>query len=259
MRIKIILLVFLFSNTFILGQRYLQSTFDSNYGNYDLKHNSKLIMGDINSMNNERFQIFKNSQNSNMDLMIGNLSGRIQISIAGCNGCFDYSTKPGDGVIRKLGNSHNLFLTMSDDKNDGSSKVSINDNIGAILTAYNNGKVVIGRGVKYDNEGFSLYVGNGIRTERVKVDVASSHGWADYVFEKDYELIKLSDLKNYILKNKHLPEVPTKEEALRDGVELLEFNILLLKKIEELTLYTIQQEERIIKLEEKVKKSNHEN
>jgi hypothetical protein len=87
----------------------------------------------------------------------------------------------------------------------------------------------------------------------VKVDIASGNGWADYVFEKDYQLMSLNDLEEFIDKNGHLPEVPTTEEAIKNGIELKEMNILLLKKIEELTLYTLEQEKRIEALEKKVK------
>jgi hypothetical protein len=91
---------------------------------------------------------------------------------------------------------------------------------------------------------YRLFVKDGIRTERVKVDVAASNGWADYVFDKEYKLTDLKTLENYILENKHLPEVPTTEEAIQNGIELKEMNILLLKKVEELTLYAIEQEKR---------------
>ncbi|MDH6253956.1 hypothetical protein M2347_003683 [Chryseobacterium sp. H1D6B] len=108
---------------------------------------------------------------------------------------------------------------------------------------------------------YRLFVKDGIRTERVKVDVAANNGWADYVFAKDYKLRPLKELQAYINDNGHLPEVPTTEEAVKNGIELKEMNILLLKKIEELTLYTLQQQEnmekqnkRIEMLEKKLRK-----
>jgi hypothetical protein len=96
-----------------------------------------------------------------------------------------------------------------------------------------------------DCEDYRLFVKDGIKTEKVKVDIAQDNGWADYVFDDHHHLLPLEDLKGYISENKHLPEVPTTEEAVKNGIELKEMNILLLKKIEELTLYIIKQNDEI--------------
>jgi hypothetical protein len=125
----------------------------------------------------------------------------------------------------------------------------------------NNGTIGIGQftnqlpadGVAADGEKYKLFVKDGIKTEKIKVDIAASNGWADYVFEKNYKLMPLNELDNFINKNGHLPEVPTTKEAIEKGIELKEMNILLLKKIEELTLYTIEQQKRIETLEKKMK------
>jgi hypothetical protein len=108
-------------------------------------------------------------------------------------------------------------------------------------------------GIAADGEKYKLFVKDGIKTEKVKVDIAANNGWADYVFEKDYKLMPLKEVEQFINKNGHLPEVPTTEEAIKNGIELKEMNILLLKKIEELTLYTLEQQRRIEALEQKVK------
>lgn len=103
-----------------------------------------------------------------------------------------------------------------------------------------------------DGEKYKLFVKDGIRTEKVKVDIAASNGWADYVFKKDYQLMPLYKVEAFITENGHLPEVPSTEEAIKNGIELKEMNILLLKKIEELTLYSIEQQKRIDALEKKI-------
>ena len=74
-------------------------------------------------------------------------------------------------------------------------------------------------------------------------------GWSDFVFEPDYKLMTLKELKAYIQKNKHLPEIPTAEEVEENGVSVGEMNAKLLQKIEELTLYIIQLENRVGHLE----------
>jgi hypothetical protein len=73
--------------------------------------------------------------------------------------------------------------------------------------------------------------------------------WPDYVFSTDYKLRPLNELKKFIEVNKHLPDIPSECEVEENGVNLLEMNVALLKKIEELTLYILEQEERISALE----------
>ena len=63
--------------------------------------------------------------------------------------------------------------------------------------------------------------------------------WCDYVFEKDYPLMPLHELRKYVESNKHLPEVPTTAEVKQTGVNIGEINVIYLKKIEELTLYVL--------------------
>jgi len=66
--------------------------------------------------------------------------------------------------------------------------------------------------------------------------------WCDYVFKKDYLLMPLSELKAYIDKNQHLPEIPAAAEVERNGLDLGEMNKVLVKKVEELTLYLIEKD-----------------
>jgi len=77
-----------------------------------------------------------------------------------------------------------------------------------------------------------------------EVNVIATNPWPDYVFEKNYTLPTLESIKTYIDQNKHLPEVPSATEVEKNGVNLGEMNALLLKKIEELTLYVIELKKR---------------
>ncbi len=70
--------------------------------------------------------------------------------------------------------------------------------------------------------------------------VVTTDGWADFVFEDDYNLMPLQELDSYIKENKHLPEIPTTEEVEQNGISVGEMNAKLLQKIEELTLYIIE-------------------
>jgi len=73
----------------------------------------------------------------------------------------------------------------------------------------------------------------------------------DYVFEPEYNLMPISELNNYIKQNKHLPEIPTTEQVEENDIDLGEMNKLLLKKVEELTLYIIELQKQVNELKEK--------
>ncbi len=87
-----------------------------------------------------------------------------------------------------------------------------------------------------------LAVNGTIHAKEVRVDLS---GWPDYVFEPTYNLKPLSEVEAYIKENKHLPEVPAASEVEKNGVQLGEMNKLLMKKLEELTLYMIEQNKKI--------------
>ena len=79
-----------------------------------------------------------------------------------------------------------------------------------------------------------------------------------YVFEKDYELLPLSQVKGFIKDNKHLPDISSEKEMQENGLNVNEFQINLLKEVEELTLYIIQQDDKINKLEKELVKLKSE-
>ena len=108
---------------------------------------------------------------------------------------------------------------------------------------YFNGNV--GIGTKMPDE--KLTVKGKIHAEEVRVDLAVPG--PDYVFDKDYPLTPLTEIQTYIQENKHLPEVPSAKEMEEKGINLSEMNMLLLKKIEELTLHLIEKDKEMKKLE----------
>ncbi len=100
--------------------------------------------------------------------------------------------------------------------------------------------------------------GSILSEENIVVYDAVTSDYPDYVFEDNYNPISLSDLNNYIRKHKHLPEIPTEDEVAKDGIKLGEMNTKLLKKIEELTLYTIEQQKTIDELKSRIEKLEEE-
>jgi hypothetical protein len=104
---------------------------------------------------------------------------------------------------------------------------------GYIMSLDGNGNVGIGK----TNPQNKLDVNGTIRAKEVKVEA----NWADFVFEEDYDLRSLSEVETFIQKNQHLPEIPSEEEVKTNGISVGEMNAKLLQKIEELTLYVIEQ------------------
>lgn len=98
---------------------------------------------------------------------------------------------------------------------------------------------------------YLLYVQQGILTEKVKVAVCTTANWADYVFDKNYDLKTVSELESFVKVNKHLPNIPSAEEVVKEGIDMATMDAKLLEKIEELTLYIIEQNKRIDALEKK--------
>jgi len=100
---------------------------------------------------------------------------------------------------------------------------------------------------------YKLYVRGGILTERVKVAVYNTGDWSDYVFAKDYNLKSLQDVEAFVKENKHLPNVPSAEKMVKNGNDLHKTDAVLLEKIEELFLHTIEQQKQIEALKEEIK------
>jgi len=97
---------------------------------------------------------------------------------------------------------------------------------------------------------YKLAVGGKIGAwEEIKV-LNPSTAFPDYVFAPSYKLRSLGEVESYIKQNQHLPEVPSAAVVEQQGMGLVEMNTIAIKKIEELTLYLIEQNKRLIKLEQ---------
>lgn len=97
-------------------------------------------------------------------------------------------------------------------------------------------------GIGTYNPDEKLSVNGKIKTKEV---IVSLTGWSDFVFKKSYNLPTLEEVENHINTKGHLKDIPSEAEVLKNGIEVGEMNSKLLQKIEELTLYTIEQEKEI--------------
>jgi hypothetical protein len=96
---------------------------------------------------------------------------------------------------------------------------------------------------------FNFAVEGKVVAQSIYVIASGSPNWADYVFASDYKLPKLSDVESYYKANRHLPEIPSAKEVAENGINLGDMNTLLLKKVEELTLYMVDLNKKVEKLE----------
>lgn len=117
------------------------------------------------------------------------------------------------------------------------------------------GNVGIGitRSTTLNTSAYKLVVGGTIGATKVKV---TQSGWADYVFAKDYKLQPLTEVEKFIKRNGHLEGVPTTKEVKENGVDLGETQVILLKKIEELTLHLIEQNKKLEEQQGRLDKQN---
>jgi hypothetical protein len=97
--------------------------------------------------------------------------------------------------------------------------------------------------------GYKLAVGGDLIAERVVVKLQTN--WPDYVFSPTYQKATLPEVEQYILKNSHLPNIPSAQEVAEKGQDIGAMNVKMMEKIEELTLYLIEQNKRMEALEKK--------
>jgi len=131
------------------------------------------------------------------------------------------------------------------------------DNLLPRMQINSDGKVIIGSntGAITSPGNYKLYVGDGILSEKFKAAIKTTGQWSDYVFEDTYKLKPLEEVEAFIKINKHLPDIPSAEQLVKDGgIEMGEMMAKQMAKIEELTLYLIEMKKEI----ELLKKENNQ-
>lgn len=138
--------------------------------------------------------------------------------------------------------------------------VRVNNFTGNTFTLYGDGRLYVGLKKIQSNHVHAnspyQFDGKVACRELVVVDPIK---WADFVFDEDYKLTPLKDVEAYYIKNKHLKDVPTEKDVKENGINVAEMYAILLQKIEEQTLYNVELNKRIEKLEAENKKLKRDN
>ena len=175
------------------------------------------------------------------------------ISISG-NRYHYYGPNTSWGGYLKVGGNGRQTTEASVVTTNGNLHIDSKNGHGTYINQYSKGNIVLNPqggnvGIGTANPGiWKLAVNGDIRAKKIKVEA----GWSDFVFYKDYELPSLLEVENFIKENGHLKDIPSAMEVEKNGIFLGEMSSKLLQKIEELTLYTIEQEKKI----EQVEKEN---
>jgi hypothetical protein len=158
------------------------------------------------------------------------------------NGDLTFAADQTGYLIHALGNGGAIRIrsniTTASDRNVQFGAIDNNGIWSSYMIVDQGGNVGIGT-ISPDSK---LAVNGTIHSKEVKVDLTS---WPDYVFKPTYKLPLLSDIKNYITKNQHLPDMPSATEVEKSGINLGDIVRIQTKKIEELTLYLIKKDEQI--------------
>jgi hypothetical protein len=133
----------------------------------------------------------------------------------------------------------------------GNGNVGIGDEIIPLAKLHVDGNVIIGSTTitSGNHTDFKLSVDGKIVSKEL---IVTLDDWGDYVFNDDYNLLPLYELESLIKKDKHLPEIPSSSEVIKNGVAVGEMQAKLLKKIEELTLYVIELKKENEKLNNRI-------
>jgi hypothetical protein len=107
-----------------------------------------------------------------------------------------------------------------------------------------------------DSRSYNLWVTDGIVGE--DLFIVNRSNWADYVFEEDYDLRDLAEVKHFIKEYHHLPNIPSAATIQEEGYAQHDINTRFLEKIEELVLYTIEQEELMDAQAELIQQQNEQ-
>lgn len=238
-----------------------------------LSTTANLIMdgNEIMSRNNGRkTDLFLQNDSGNV-VLCGNNQGFVNVASSIGLGTSNPSTRLHIPTGSDAGSSHNTpgFILLGNSSSGNSlaidnNEIAVRNTVGGgmsgsdlflqndagdvILCGSENGAVGIGvlSGASIP-AGFLLAVDGKIISEELKVQLSTN--WPDYVFDNTYKLRSFDELRKFIADNKHLPNIPSASEVEKNGIEVGDMQKRMMEKIEELTLYILELEKKVSKLE----------
>ncbi|MEP5340000.1 MAG: hypothetical protein ABJL44_07360 [Algibacter sp.] len=218
------------------------SRIDDYNGDLRIMSDNNIYFTDIYTDTGEPFNttLYINTQNAKVG--IGTTSPASQFDVRTSDNKGIWLNFNDESAITFFPNNGNSVFHLSHG-HDNKLYISQGGIVGAnkLMTFVNNGNVGIGTIIP-DSK---LTVAGNIHAREVKVTIDAG---ADFVFNTDYKLRPLHEVSQFIKEHKHLPEIASEKEMQENGLHLAEMNIKLLQKIEELTLYTIEQQKEITTL-----------
>lgn len=185
------------------------------------------------------YKVFKDGT---LEATLGNVSAH-QVTGLTVSTTYSFTVRAVDAAANESPLSNAVSVTT--DAGSGGTGESVWTESGSVAS-YTGGVAV---GTTTVPSGYKLAVEGKIRTREIRVD---QDNWPDYVFKDDYNLPSLEEIQRHIKEKGHLPNIPSARDVEANGVELGEMNRLLLEKIEELTLYVIEQQKAILILQSQV-------
>jgi hypothetical protein len=239
-------------------------------------HNNRIILGAdssgayINSMYSSGGKTAISFRNSNVTAMHITDGGSVGIGTSAPTERLQvqdgdiYINNGTNASILKLGGTNFQWQVKRDYADDAKFKIRYAQGSLDAFVIDRTGKVGIGTtspAEKLDVNGNAYFNGNIATNGNVttKKMIVTQLGWSDYVFASDYKLRSLSSVEQFISKNKHLPDVPSAKQVESKGIDVGDTQAILLRKIEELTLYMIAQDKKIAQLEQKMKRIHKAN
>ena len=224
-----------------------QTALENNYTKMKITYDGLVGIGTKNPT--AMLHIIGTVGNGNKGLMLSKITSSGTKNLFFCQDSpgwnYNQSTVKGDfGIFWNDGGSKNRSagLVIGPHADKTSLRIDANGNVGIGTNLKNNTYNSI-------NNYFKLSVKGSVRAEEIIVET----GWADFVFEDEYNLKTIEDVAKFITINNHLPDVPSAKHIETNGVKIGEMQKIQMQKIEELTLYTIQQHNEITDQNEVIK------
>lgn len=233
-----------FSNEITVNTTSNAPTAPSNLSSSNVTSSSLQLNWTDNSSNEDNFVIERNANGAGFQVLTSTVAANSTTytdNSVSANGSYQYRVASKNSSGQSAFSNSITASTPSDPGSGGGSTAWVDDGNNNIT--FSSGNVGIGT----NNVSEKLVVKGTVLAEEIKVQNVPA---SDYVFETDYNLRPINEVEAFVKENKHLPDIPSAEEFKTNGVGLGEMDNMLLRKVEELTLYVIELQKQMNQLKE---------